>query len=357
MVNEKTIPPFRGEIYAAKRKGRAGAAGGRELSTKARLLRRLRREAGSLVSGETLGEALGISRVAVWKALKSLKDAGYPIMAGEGGYRLNPAGGDDFLYPWEFGEREKLFYHWKITGSTMDRARDLANRGSPGGTVIAAETQTAGRGRNGRSWASSPGGLFFTLLERPGLAVADYAQLTLAVHIGLGQAIGAACGQDARLRWPNDVYVRGRKIAGILTELYGTGDRISWMTLGVGVNVNNAAPLRGSVSCAALTGHPLSRRELLLGILDALGTVKGLSAGELSRRWNAAADGIGRKVTALRGEPGRRRESGNLERGVFMGVDGAGRGVVQSSAGLQFLSPGSASLRFTPIGLYTDGGL
>ncbi|MDR2110675.1 MAG: biotin--[acetyl-CoA-carboxylase] ligase [Spirochaetaceae bacterium] len=351
MGNEKTAPESRGLIPGESHagKGRRGIPRGGELSTKARLLQRLRREAGSAVSGETLGEALGISRVAVWKALKSLRDAGYPVTADEGGYRLNPGGGDDFLYPWEFGDRENLFYHWEITGSTMDRARDLAVRGSPGGTVITAGTQTAGRGRNGRSWASSRGGLFFTLLERPNLAVADYAQPALAVHIGLGAAIGAACGKEARLRWPNDVYVRDRKIAGILTELYGTGDRISWMTLGVGVNVNNPVPPRGAVSCAALTGHPLSRRELLLGILDALAAVKkaGPGPGELSRRWNAAADGIGRTVAA--DGPGRGPEAGGRIRGVFMGVDGSGRGMVQTGEGLRFLSPGSASLRFVCI--------
>ena len=347
MVNDKTVPASRGAVTGGSPAGtrRAGVFRSREISTKARLLQRFRREAGTVLSGETLGGDLGISRVAVWKAVNSLRDAGYPITADEGGYRLNPGGGDDFLYPWEFGERENLFYHWEITGSTMDRARDLADRGSPGGTVISAETQTAGRGRNGRSWASSRGGLFFTLLERPNLAVADYAQLTLAVHIGLGAAIGAACGKEARLRWPNDVYVRGRKIAGILTELYGTGDRISWIALGIGVNVNNPVLPRDSVGCAALTGHPLSRRELLLGILDALAAVKkeGLNPGELSRRWNAAADGIGR-TAAIVGAPGRNPEAG--VRGVFRGVDGSGRGMVQTGKGLQFLSPGTVSLRF-----------
>ncbi|MDR1949306.1 MAG: biotin--[acetyl-CoA-carboxylase] ligase [Spirochaetaceae bacterium] len=329
MVNQKAArgPPGR---------NRAG-----ELSAKARILELLRKEAGSFVSGETLGKALGISRVAVWKTAKRLQDAGYPIRAGEGGYRLNPGGGEDFLYPWEFGDRENLFYHWDSTDSTMNRARDLAGRGIPGGTVIAAETQTAGRGRNGRSWASSPGGLFFTLLERPDLAVADYAQLTLAAHISLGQAVAKACGEETRLRWPNDVYVRGRKIAGILTELYGAGDRIVWMALGIGVNVNNPAAFRGSGSCAAIAGHPLSRRRLLLDILDSLAAVK--KEGELVRRWNGAAEGIGREVT----DRGTRRSGDKTpEGGIFMGIDGSGRGILKTASGLRFLPPGSASLRF-----------
>ncbi|MDR2748087.1 MAG: HTH domain-containing protein, partial [Treponema sp.] len=145
------------------------------LSTRAYILGELRKEPGAWVPGESLALGLGLSRVAVWKGVRSLIAAGYPVASAGPGYRLG--GETDLLYPWEFGEREGLFRCFGRTDSTMDRAREYAEggRGETGSImVITAETQSAGRGRGGRNWASEPGGLFFTVLERPSLALADY---------------------------------------------------------------------------------------------------------------------------------------------------------------------------------------
>ncbi|MDR3139097.1 MAG: biotin--[acetyl-CoA-carboxylase] ligase [Treponema sp.] len=324
------------------------------LSTKAYILDKLRNGGNSFISGETLGKGLGISRVAVWKAVKALGEAGYLIEKNERGYRFTGSGGEDFLYPWEFGEREGSFLHWNITDSTMNRARELAAGACPGGTVITAETQSAGRGRNGRPWVSKPGGLFFTILERPNMAAADYVQLTLAVHIALGRGIARMCGKEARLRWPNDVYVGEKKIAGLLTELFGEGDRIRWITLGIGVNINNNPATSGAANIAQFRGHPVSRRETLLTILCEIKKSYEFltSPGEQQRRWNRDADGIGRRVLVLDAEGGKTRAPGKervITEGVFCGIDFSGRSMIKTGGDYKNFPPGRVSLRFEPF--------
>jgi BirA family biotin operon repressor/biotin-[acetyl-CoA-carboxylase] ligase len=324
------------------------------LSTKAFILDKLRDEGRPLISGEALGGSLGISRVAVWKAVRALREAGYSLEGDDRGYRFTGTGGEDFLYPWEFGQKEGFFRHWETTDSTMNRARELACRGFPGGTVITAETQTAGKGRNGRRWVSKPGGLFFTLLERPALAAADYTQLTPAIHIALGKVIAGICGKRALLRWPNDVYVEGKKIAGFLTDLSVEGDRIRWMAIGMGVNINNASPSPGIAHCAKFLGRPVSRRETLLAILgeieNALKTQDTLE--ERRRWWNREAEGIGQRVLVLETECGKRETPGKeriIAEGVFQGIDCSGRGLVKTDGGIKRFSPGPVSLRLEPF--------
>jgi BirA family biotin operon repressor/biotin-[acetyl-CoA-carboxylase] ligase len=315
------------------------------VSTKAGILEKLREAPGNAVSGQTMGKALGVSRVAVWKAVRSLQGAGYPIRGEDDGYRFS-GDGDDFLYPWEFGERERSFHHWVSTDSTMNRARDMANRGAPGGMVFTAETQSAGRGRNGKQWDSNRGGLFFTLLEKPGLGISEYTRLAIAAHIALGEAITEVCGKKAELRWPNDVWIGDYKIAGLLTELSGAGDRIEWMSIGMGININNPPPRRESINCLKLLGHPVSRKEMLLKVLRIWEGLKGNAADlrELQIRWNHAAKGIGRRV--LLAEPNRPAKRMVRGTGIFMGIDLLGRGLVKTPSGLKKFRPGSVSLVF-----------
>jgi BirA family biotin operon repressor/biotin-[acetyl-CoA-carboxylase] ligase len=318
------------------------------VSTKAGVLKKLREEPGNAVSGQSMGKALGVSRVAVWKAVRSLQNAGYPIRGDDDGYRLSGDGEDDFLYPWEFGEREGGFRHWVSTDSTMNRARDMANRGASGGAmVLTAETQSAGRGRNGKKWDSNRGGLFFTLLERPGLGISEYTRFAVAAHIALGEAITGVCGKKAELRWPNDVWIGDYKIAGLLTELSGAGDRIEWMSLGMGININNPPPRRESVNCLKLLGHPVSRKDMLLKVLQIWEGLKGRADNprELQIRWNHAAKGIGRRVLlAGPNRPARRMDIRGT--GIFMGIDLLGRGLVKTPSGLEKFLPGSVSLVF-----------
>jgi len=323
------------------------------ISTKAVILDRLRYHPGTPVSGEVLAAEAAISRVGIWKSVVALRSAGYTISSGEDGYRLDPEAADDFLYSWEFGLRENLIHHWPATDSTMNRARELADRGVDCGTLAVAETQHAGRGRAGRRWRSEPGGLFFTLIERPRRAISDYFSETIAVQLAVSRAIGTATGSDAQLRWPNDIYVRGQKVAGVLAELRGEGDRLAWMNIGVGVNVNNAIHDPGATCCSSLANRRISRRELLIAILDELGKLKKENHGgrELAALWNLAAEGRQRQVAVIDPLHGTiptlsRRKARWV--GRFLGIDARGRAMLDGPRGLRRYAPGSASLVFIP---------
>ncbi len=319
-------------------------------STKAIVLGRLRELAGEPISGERLAGDAGVSRVAVWKAAEALREAGYAVSADSAGYRLDPAAPDDFLYPWEFPGREGRFRHWTETGSTMDRASELADRGSGTGTVAVAERQSAGRGRVGRSWDSDDGGLFFTLVLGGGQAIQRYARTGMAVQIAVARAVAATVGAEARLRWPNDVYVRGRKVAGILTELRGEADRVRWICAGVGINVNNAPRPERATSCAAIVGRPLSRRRLLAAILNELEGPDRIGAEDASlvAAWNALAEGRGAAAVVTEASHGDEERGLPRDRGRFRGVDGYGRAVLETNDGAIELEAGTASLTFDP---------
>ena len=332
-----------------------------KVSSKAMLLGLLREKHGEPISGNVLAKEIGVSRVAVWKTVQALNEAGYSIETVGTGYLLDQKKEKDFLYPWEFGDKEAYFFHYKNTSSTMDRARELALKGIAGGSVITAEKQSAGRGRTGRTWVSRQGGLFFTILERPRLAIADYTLLSLVIQIATARCVSAVCGKKAHLRWPNDVYVNGRKIAGITTEISGEGDLITWLSGGVGVNVNNPTPSGKATSCAEVTGHQISRREVLYKILDEIETVKktfsstaAYSQGSraLAAEWNSMSDNIGAKVVVF--EPENAKENSIektgkiLARGIFSGIDPAGRCILKTEGakGNLFFNQGSVSLAF-----------
>ncbi|MDR2575464.1 MAG: biotin--[acetyl-CoA-carboxylase] ligase [Treponema sp.] len=329
-----------------------------KLSTKARLLLALREQAGKTVSGAKLASDFGISRVGVWKGIQSLLTAGYLIKANDAGYFLDPDKNSDFLYPWEFGEKEAMFRFFESTASTMNNARDFASQGQISGIVAVAETQSAGRGRNGRTWASRLGGLYCSFLDRPSIAIADYSMPLMLYQIAAARAISAVCGKQAKLRWPNDIYIDGRKIAGIITELEAEGDMISWVVTGIGINVNNLSPSAKAISCSEIVKHAVSRRILLTAIIKEADQLK-KSAGSttaytqgnryLAGEWNSLADCIGAKAAIVDSVNIQRDEKGRLlARGTFAGIDPAGRCIIKShdKDKAMYFNPGPVSVMF-----------
>ena len=335
----------------------------KDISSKAKLLYHLRENKGEPLSGTKLAKDIGVSRVAVWKTVQSLIEAGYSIETRETGYLLDPKKEKDFLYPWEFREKENLFYHFKNTPSTMDRARESALKGAKNGSVFTAEKQSAGRGRNGRTWVSRQGGLFFSILERPSLSAADYTLISLIMQIAVVNTITSVCGKTAYLRWPNDIYINNKKIAGITTEISAEGDVISWLTGGIGVNVNNNAPSIRAVSCAEVTGRQVSRREILIKILDEIEKVKKTfmstafySQGNraIASEWNSLADCIGAKAAVFEADKNdenklnkNNKPSKILARGIFEGIDPSGRCILKTNDDKHlFFNHGLVSLAF-----------
>lgn len=317
----------------------------RSRSTRSLLLEQLRLFRGAPVSGEKLAAALGVSRVAIWKAVKSLKEAGYPIEAEGQGYRIGQEAQNDSLHPWEFGDHESLVHHWDTTTSTMDRARELAERGAPSGTLVVAEVQSAGRGRSGRRWESVSGGLFFTLLIAQGGPILRYASAGMRATAAVADAIAGVTGKGAELRWPNDVYVGNRKIAGILTEIQGEGDRLNWSLLGIGVNVNNPGDGSRTTSCGELTGHSVSRRDVLDAFIASIGRLSVLEGASLAGEWNARAFGRGSRVGILPASHDEGKDRRDLfGAGIFAGIDEFGRALIRTDRGTELHEPGATSV-------------
>lgn len=154
-------------------------------------------------------------------------------------------------------------------GSTNDEAARLARAGAKHGTVVIAEHQTSGRGRDGRVWQSPPGGLYLSAIVRPPLPIVDVPPMTLAIGIGLCDAIrfaGAACA----LKWPNDVLVGGRKLAGVLVEAQSQGNKLESVVVGIGINLDG--PLPEAVAGTAITlaeaaGAPVDRDAFIAQLL------------------------------------------------------------------------------------------
>jgi BirA family biotin operon repressor/biotin-[acetyl-CoA-carboxylase] ligase len=221
-----------------------------------------------VVSGENLSERLGISRVSVWKHIKKLQEVGYHIEASPKGYFLVSA--PDILYPWEFGERESKIHYFEAVDSTMDIARDLARNHCPHFTVVIAGRQKKGRGRLKRTWLSFEGGLYFTVVVRPEIPPAYSSRVNFAASLILAQTLRSLFKVDAAVKWPNDILVDGKKLAGILSEMDAETDRINFINIGIGINVNNDPmpyePM--AISLKKILGNEVERKELLKVFLD-----------------------------------------------------------------------------------------
>ncbi|WP_336025054.1 biotin--[acetyl-CoA-carboxylase] ligase [Halobellus salinisoli] len=226
------------------------------------------------VPGPELAERLDVSRAAVWKQVEALREEGFDIESGEAGYRVVgvPAYGAAAI---EFGldAPYTVEYHERIE-STNSRARALAEAGETD-VVVAADEQTGGRGRLAREWTAPSGGIWASVLLRPRRPPAEIPLYTLAAAVAVARA-AREVGVDARIKWPNDVLVAGddgeeRKLCGVLTEMEGEADRVSWLIVGIGVNANvdaDALPT-GAMSLRAEAGD-VDRRAFLQSVLGAL---------------------------------------------------------------------------------------
>jgi len=225
-------------------------------------------QAENVISGARLSERLGISRVAVWKHIQALVHSGIPIVASPKGYRL---GSDpDSLQPWAFGPRQTQIHYHPETPSTMDNAALLARQGCPDFTIAVAQRQTRGRGRMQRDWLSADGGLYFSVIIRPDLPMLLAGLVNLAAAIDMADLLRSDYQIDAKLKWPNDILVNKHKICGILSQMEAEGDRVAYMNVGIGLNVNNTPETEEpvAVSMKALLGRSIPRRQVLAAFLD-----------------------------------------------------------------------------------------
>jgi BirA family biotin operon repressor/biotin-[acetyl-CoA-carboxylase] ligase len=253
------------------------------LNTDAEILTALRASTSGSLSGAELAQRLGVTRAAVWARIEELRALGYEIAASpHGGYRLLSA--PDVLHPDDLlsrlgptrliGRDVRVF---RETTSTNDITEKLARDGVPEGAVVFAESQTEGRGRLGRRWVSPCGqGLWFSILLRPALRPQEATQLTIVAATALARAVREHTGLAPEVKWPNDLLLRGRKVAGILTELAAEPDRIRHVVVGIGLDVNQTASdftpelRRIATSLRLEAGRTFNRAGLAVAILHAL---------------------------------------------------------------------------------------
>jgi len=235
---------------------------------KGRILKILRNNE-SIVSGQALSAELGISRVSIWKHIQKLQELGYDILASAKGYRLENS--PDVPYPWEFPDwKFKIVYYPELT-STMDAAKDLARKDCPHFTTVIAGRQINGRGRLKREWLSEKGGLYFTMVLRPDLPPVLSFKVSFLASLTLARLLHEIFGIDARVKWPNDILVDERKISGMLVELEAESDRIGYINIGVGINVNNDPSLiePAATSLKNILGREVSKKDILSRYLNA----------------------------------------------------------------------------------------
>jgi BirA family biotin operon repressor/biotin-[acetyl-CoA-carboxylase] ligase len=239
-------------------------------------------------------------------------------------------------------------FHWYDSVDSTNRAAlDLAERGAPDGTVVAADHQTAGRGRRGRSWVEIAGSsILVSVLMRPGVSVEHHGILALVPGAASARAIRATTGLEAKLKWPNDVFAAGKKLSGTLAENSVKGDRIEYTVLGTGINCNlspselppSAAPRATSLS--QLLGRPVSRSALLLRFLE-----------ELDALYECFIQGQGQRVldcwrelSLLTGERVLVDTRTGLLSGSVSGIAEDGRLVIEAGDGCHRVAAGEVTL-------------
>lgn len=283
------------------------------MTTDAQILSALR-SAPDGVSGADLAQRLRISRAAVWARIEELRKLGYDIEASpHRGYRL--LGAPDLLHADDLlawiGRTEIIGREIQVfqeTTSTNDIVEKMARDGVREGAVVFAESQTKGRGRMGRRWVSPPGqGLWFSVLLRPKLRPVAVTQVTILAATAVSRALGEISGLALEIKWPNDLLVRGRKLAGILTELSAEVDSVKHVTLGIGIDVNltaDALPAelrRIATSLRIEAGEEFSRAEVAAAVLRALdvdyGKVLRGDFASVADEWESRCATLGENVT------------------------------------------------------------
>ena len=214
------------------------------ISTEQEIIRLLKKKSRSYLSGQTLSKSFGLSRTAIWKHINAIKEMGYFIEASPAkGYRLNldnlPFNAFEISSNLKTSFIGKDISFYKDTGSTNDAARAFAIKGAREGFAVVADSQTKGKGRLGRSWESPAGvNIYTSIVLRPSIMPLFAPQLTLVSAVAVAEAISKYSQKTPEVKWPNDILINSKKVAGILTEMNSETDRINFVIIGIGVNIN-----------------------------------------------------------------------------------------------------------------------
>lgn len=266
---------------------------------KRHILENLRKNEG-IISGQALSAQLGISRVSIWKHIQQLQSLGYEITSSAKGYRLENS--PNVPYPWEFAGRESKIIYQAELPSTMDAAKQLARKGCPDFTTVIAGRQTSGRGRLNRQWISDEGGLYFTVVLRPELPPVLSFRVGFLASLTLARTLNEMFGVDVRVKWPNDLLVGERKICGMLSELEAEADRVAFINVGVGLNVNNdpSGIEPAATSLKAILGRKVSIKDIVARYLDAFERrMQTLAHDQVVEEWKTYTVTLNREVRVV----------------------------------------------------------
>ena len=309
------------------------------------------------ISGQELCEQLGVSRTAVWKYMKQLKEEGYEIQAVQNkGYRLVEV--PDVLGESEIKSRMNTrwvgreVYFYEEIDSTNTQAKRLAEEGAVSGTLVVSDCQTKGKGRRGRVWESPKGtALYMTLMIRPQIRPERASMLTLVIGLSVVQAIRNVLKVEVGIKWPNDVVLNKKKLVGILTEMNAQMDYIEYLVLGVGINANTKEfPPEIQDKATSLQielGYPVNRAELVAETMKCFENYYEIfeKTQDLSGLMEAYQE-----VLVNYNQPVRVLEPGNEYSGIARGINELGELLVERENGVvETVYAGEVSVR----GLYS----
>lgn len=275
------------------------------------------RETSEYTSGQDLCNLLGVSRTMIWKAVKQLKEQGYQIESvSNRGYKLISS--PNVITASEIGSilstkwiGKEIIYHQEVDSTNLE-AKRIGEQSAAHGTLVIAEKQTNGQGRRGRYWLSDPGeAAYFTVLLRPDIQAAEASMLTLVAALAVCRGIELVTGVEADIKWPNDVVLNGKKMTGILTEMSTAIDYISYVVIGIGININiSRFPeelVKTATSLYMETKEVYNRALIIAKILESFEYYyaifeKTKSLKDLVGEYNSKLINCGRQVRILNGK-------------------------------------------------------
>ncbi len=304
------------------------------------------------ISGQEISERFGVSRTAVWKAIRQLEAEGYVIEAVRNkGYRMKMQ--PDLLTKemienqlhTEWAGRQLVIFD--ETDSTNDQAKKMAEEGAEHGLLIVSDCQTAGKGRRGRSWESKSGeGIFMTLLLKPDIAPGNASMLTLVMALAVRTGIAKVTGIDTQIKWPNDIVCDGKKVCGILTEMSAQIDYINYIVVGVGINVTNKEfqeeVARTATSLYQISGMLPGRAKLIAAIMEEFERyydiyMRTQDLSDLVNEYNAHLVNCGRSVRVL--------DPKQEYTGIAKGINREGELLVETEDEVKHVYSGEVSVR------------
>jgi len=320
-----------------------------EQTTLDKIVTLLKSHQSEFLSGEKLSKSLALSRAAVWKNIKKLKSLGYKIESRpKSGYRLRQ--GTDLLVPWEVSDGlqtdiigRKIYYFGTID-STQNFALELSQKPHENGSLVIADRQTQGRGRLNRKWISPKGGIWMSILLKPNFEPSHTSLFPMVTSLALAVSIEKTLKIKTELKWPNDVTIKGNKVAGILIDASVESNKIDYLIIGIGINFKiNPGTISKSIkqkkygiTTLISKGQDVRPVELvqqfLLELEKTYNNILTGNVGTIRKEWMKRSSTIGKNVTIT-------TTTGTLK-GKVTGIDKTGALVLSRNGNVQHVLAG-----------------